>query len=48
MEIQTLLVLLILAAAAAFLGRRALVAARAVKRAKDDPGCGSGCGCGKE
>lgn len=47
MDAQTLVVMLILLGATAFLGRRAFVAARGVKRAKDDPGCGSGCGCGE-
>ena len=42
---QTLIVLLVLAAAGAYLARRAWVAALRVKKAKDAPGCGSDCGC---
>ena len=43
---QTLIVLLILAAAGAYLARKAWVAALRVKKAKEaGPGCGSNCGC---
>jgi len=41
---QTLIVLLVLAAAGAYLARKAWVALTRVKRAKDaGPGCGSDC-----
>jgi hypothetical protein len=45
---QTIIVLLVLAAAGAYLARRAWSAALKVKRAKDAPGCGSDCGCSPE
>lgn len=46
METQSLVVAAILLGALAFVGRRAVAAVRGIKRAKDDPGCGSDCGCG--
>jgi hypothetical protein len=45
---QTVIVLLVLAAAGAYIARRAWTAALKVKRAKDAPGCGSDCGCSPE
>ena len=43
---QTLIVLVLLAAAGIYLGRKVWMSLVAVKRAKNDPGCGPGCGCG--
>jgi len=48
MDVQTLLVMMIVLAAAAYVGsrwRRTLLSARAAHRGK--PGCGSDCGCGE-
>ena len=45
MEIQSVLVGLIVAGAAAFSGRR-LFRTMASARRKDDGGCAGGCGCG--
>jgi len=42
MDVQTLIVVLIVAAAAAFVGRRAW----ATMRPRKDAGCASDCGCG--
>ncbi|HEU0012427.1 MAG TPA: hypothetical protein VFQ45_02020 [Longimicrobium sp.] len=47
MDVQTLLVMMIVAAAAVYVGgrwRRTLLAARAAHR---KPGCGPDCGCGE-
>ena len=43
-----LIVALIVTMAAAYVGRRAWVAAMRLKRAKDAHGCGSDCGCSDE
>jgi hypothetical protein len=43
---QTLIVVAILAAAGIYLGRKVWASLSAVRRAKNDPGCGPGCGCG--
>ena len=45
MQIQTLIVLAILLAAVAYVGRRGW-RALALARAKDATGCAGGCGCG--
>ena len=42
---QTVIVLLIVAAALAYLGLRGWRALAAGRRADDDAACGSGCGC---
>ncbi len=44
MDAQTLIVLLVVAAAVAYVARRAWRTLR-VSRAADDASCGSGCGC---
>ena len=44
MDVQTLVVLLVVAAAALYVLRRAWRTLRA-SRAADDASCGSGCGC---
>ncbi|HYD52940.1 MAG TPA: hypothetical protein VEA99_09945 [Gemmatimonadaceae bacterium] len=43
---QTLVVIAILGVAALYLGRKVWTSLAGVKKAKDEPGCGSGCGCG--
>ena len=45
--LQSLLVALVLLAAAGYLGRKAWVAIAGMRRAKEGPGCASDCGCGK-
>jgi hypothetical protein len=47
MEIQSLIVALIVAAAALFLGVRWYRTLALARRSKDDAGCAGGCGCGK-
>ena len=44
MTAQTLIVILIVLAAVAYIGRRAWRTVRAA-RGGDDAGCGAGCGC---
>ncbi len=44
---QTLVVALAVLGAAAYLARKTWLALAGIRRAKNAPGCGDGCGCGK-
>jgi hypothetical protein len=43
--LQTLIVVLLVGVAAAYIGRRAWLSLAAARRARTEPGCASNCGC---
>jgi hypothetical protein len=45
--VQTLVVVAIVLGATAYLARKVWLAVAGMRRAKNAPGCGSDCGCGK-